>query len=94
MLTSRYGTSKFRTLIVNEFGDGSDWKLPVIWEWVVKIIIPLELILLLVWWIVNSVLDKTRLWYIITQESLSSALLQVLYLETVGFSYGLATHKL
>ena len=68
---------KFRKEVVNEFGDGSDWKLPRVWEFIVCIIIPLELACLLIWWIVQAVNDKENPWYMVTGESLMSAILQV-----------------
>ena len=42
-----YGVRKIRT----EIAAPGDWSLPVLWEWVIRVAIPLEAVVLVVWWL-------------------------------------------
>ncbi|XP_033640690.1 uncharacterized sodium-dependent transporter HI_0736-like [Asterias rubens] len=66
-LVIRYGIHKFREELVNKFSE-SDWPLPVIWEWIVKFIAPLEAVTLIVWWAVTTIMNSDP-WYGFSTES-------------------------
>ncbi|XP_066269609.1 uncharacterized sodium-dependent transporter YocR-like [Branchiostoma lanceolatum] len=70
-----YGSYSFRLNILNEAGDGSDWKLPKVWEWLVKYVLPVEGLALLVWWIVSTVRNEKVPWYKLGMGSLMTAIL-------------------
>eukprot|EP00118_Oscarella_pearsei_P003316 m.13872 g.13872 ORF g.13872 m.13872 type:complete len:549 (+) comp25278_c0_seq2:3519-5165(+) len=67
-MVAYYGADKFRQVLVNEYGL-EDWKLRKIWAIVISIISPLVGIALVVWWIVSSVRDDSR-WYYLEKETL------------------------
>eukprot|EP00058_Branchiostoma_floridae_P023195 XP_002608685.1 hypothetical protein BRAFLDRAFT_73907 [Branchiostoma floridae] len=71
----RYGSLNFRLNLLNEAGDGSDWKLPKAWEWLVKYVLPVEGLTLLVWWVVSTVQNETIPWYQLGEGSLMTAFL-------------------
>ncbi|XP_019637021.1 PREDICTED: uncharacterized protein LOC109479495 [Branchiostoma belcheri] len=71
----KYGSLSFRLNLLNESGDGSDWKLPKIWEWLVKYVLPVEGLALLVWWIVSTVQNEKTPWYELGVHSLMTAIL-------------------
>ncbi len=48
----RFGTDKFRTEIIN--GEGSDIKIGKIYNFIIQFLIPLQVVILLVWWLVSS----------------------------------------
>nr|CAB3266308.1 sodium- and chloride-dependent GABA transporter 1-like [Phallusia mammillata] len=75
-LVYAFGVSKFRREVINGYGDGSDWTLPRLWEWIIYILIPFQIVAIFVWWVISNVMDKDHLWYEITEESLLSALVQ------------------
>ncbi|XP_071804584.1 uncharacterized sodium-dependent transporter YocR-like [Asterias amurensis] len=66
-LVIRYGVHKFREELVNKFSE-SDWPLPVIWEWIVKFVAPLEALTLIVWWAVTTIMNSDP-WYGFSTES-------------------------
>nr|XP_039265522.1 uncharacterized sodium-dependent transporter YocR-like [Styela clava] len=90
-LMMRFGVSKFREEVVNGYGDGSDWKLPKIWDFMIYVIIPLELLFLFIWWIISSVQDEKNPWYLVTGESMMGAVLQwtvtILILVAINLLY-------
>ncbi|XP_078584388.1 putative sodium-dependent transporter YocR isoform X2 [Branchiostoma floridae x Branchiostoma japonicum] len=71
----RYGSLNFRLNLLNEAGDGSDWKLPKAWEWLVKYVLPVEGLALLVWWVVSTVRNEKIPWYQLGEGSLMTAIL-------------------
>ena len=93
-----FGVSKFRTEVVNQFGDGSDWTLPKIWEWIVWILVPIQVLAIFIWWIVSNVRDTESIWYRFEEESLMSALTQwivvLIVLVSLNFLYIRFAHKL
>ncbi|CAK8691103.1 putative sodium-dependent transporter YocR [Clavelina lepadiformis] len=86
-----FGVSKFRRDIINNFGDGSDWYLPRIWEWIMWGLIPIQVVGLLIWWIVTRVRDTENVWYKFEEQSLMSALVQwvisIMLLVLLNFLY-------
>ncbi len=48
----RFGVDKFRTEIIN--GEGSDIKVGKFYNFIIKFLIPLQVVILLVWWLVSS----------------------------------------
>eukprot|EP00058_Branchiostoma_floridae_P023199 XP_002608689.1 hypothetical protein BRAFLDRAFT_73911 [Branchiostoma floridae] len=56
-------------------GDGSDWKLPKAWEWLLKYVLPVEGLTLLVWWVVSTVRNEKIPWYQLGEGSLMTAIL-------------------
>ncbi|CAH3171060.1 unnamed protein product [Porites lobata] len=74
-LPIRYGASKFRNEIVNQFGL-EDWKLPKIWVYVINFVDPTVAIALLVSFVIDTVKDEKTKWYEFGRESLMSCLVE------------------
>lgn len=71
----RYGVSKFRNDIINQFGL-EDWTLPSIWDYIIKFIDPLVAVFLIVSFVIDTVQDKNTEWYEIKRESLMTCLVE------------------
>lgn len=71
----RYGVSKFRNDIINQFGL-EDWTLPSIWDYIIKFIDPLIAVFLIVSFVIDTVQDKNTEWYEIKRESLMICLVE------------------
>ncbi|XP_078664954.1 putative sodium-dependent transporter YocR [Branchiostoma floridae x Branchiostoma belcheri] len=71
----KYGSQNFRLNLLNQAGDGTDWKLPKAWEWLLKCVLPVEGLALLVWWIVSTVQNEKTPWYELGAGSLMTAIL-------------------
>ncbi|THD25303.1 Sodium-and chloride-dependent GABA transporter ine [Fasciola hepatica] len=69
-----YGPLRFRRVLINDFGT-DDWKIPLIWVFIISILVPIEGIVLLAWWILDYVREDPT-WYILTLQSLTSTLLE------------------
>ena len=97
-LVIRFGVSKFRREVVNRYGDGSDWILPRLWDWIIWVLVPVQVVAIFVWWIINSVEDTESIWYAIEEKSLMSALIQWLIvfvvLLSLNFLYIHFAHKI
>ncbi|XP_068737675.1 uncharacterized sodium-dependent transporter YocR-like isoform X1 [Montipora capricornis] len=78
----RYGTSKFRDDIVNQFGL-EDWTLPRIWDYIIKFVDPVIAVSLIVTFVIETVHDKETKWYDIGRESLMSCLVEWLVVLTL-----------
>ncbi|XP_038051650.1 uncharacterized sodium-dependent transporter HI_0736-like [Patiria miniata] len=73
-LVIRFGAKRFRQELANNFSE-SDWPLPVIWEWIVKFIAPLEAVALIIWWIVTTI-QESNPWYGFSNESFMITIVQ------------------
>ncbi|XP_022091047.1 uncharacterized protein LOC110979511 [Acanthaster planci] len=73
-LVIRFGARRFRQELTNNFSE-SDWPLPLIWEWIVKFIAPLEAVALIVWWIVTTI-QESEPWYSFATESFMITIVQ------------------
>ncbi|XP_070533164.1 uncharacterized sodium-dependent transporter HI_0736-like [Ptychodera flava] len=73
-LVYRFGSGKFRSILINEYSN-NDWYLPVLWEWMVKYIAPIEVSLLLGWFAIAEILKKNE-WYNVAGDTLMSCLVQ------------------
>lgn len=71
----RYGVSKFRNDIINQFGL-EDWTLPSIWDYIIKFIDPLIAVFLIVSFVIDTVQDKRTKWYEMKRESLMICLVE------------------
>ena len=100
-LVIRFGVAKFRTEVINMYGDGTDWKLPVVWQWLIWILVPIQVVAIFVWWVISSIQDTESVWYKIEERSFMSAILQwlVVFLVLiflnfmyVRFAHGLLPH--
>ncbi|XP_077989847.1 putative sodium-dependent transporter HI_0736 [Glandiceps talaboti] len=60
-LVISYGTSKYRSELVNDYGT-NDWYLPKAWEWFIKFIAPVEAIAILLWFLIDEII-YTDGWY-------------------------------
>ncbi|VDP73318.1 unnamed protein product [Schistosoma mattheei] len=69
-LVIRYGPMKYRRYIVNEFGI-DDWNLPKVWIFMITILVPLQGIILIIWWIYDMIASDPH-WYMFTYESVTS----------------------
>ncbi|XP_061178208.1 uncharacterized sodium-dependent transporter HI_0736-like [Saccostrea echinata] len=73
-----YGTRKFRQNMFNSYSIG-DWKLPRVWEWVVKIIAPLEALFIIGWWaydLIDGDSGDGEKWYEFGRETLVITVVQ------------------
>ena len=61
LLVMVYGGLKFRRVVVNKFGIG-DWKLPIVWVFIVHVVAPIEAVGLLVWWAYDLIKDDPSKW--------------------------------
>ncbi|XP_062607184.1 uncharacterized protein LOC134268970 [Saccostrea cucullata] len=73
-----YGTRKFRQNMFNSYSIG-DWKLPRVWEWIVKIIAPLEALFIIGWWaydLIDGDSGDGEEWYEFGRETLVITVVQ------------------
>ncbi|XP_076456354.1 putative sodium-dependent transporter YocR [Babylonia areolata] len=74
-----YGVSSFRSMVVNDFGL-DDWKLPKVWEYLVKFILPSEAVLIIVWWAIDLISDHSDTgeakWYQLGRETFMVTIVQ------------------
>jgi len=70
----RYGINKFRTEIINGFG--SDIKIGKWYNYVIGFLIPLQVVVLILWWLISSVSWDTEWWNPFHRENAGTAILQ------------------
>ncbi|XP_002736219.2 putative sodium-dependent transporter HI_0736 [Saccoglossus kowalevskii] len=73
-LVWRYGSSKFRSILINDFST-NDWHLPKLWEWIIKFLAPIEVAALLVWFALDQIHNNPD-WYRVTSDGLLSCVVQ------------------
>ncbi|CAH8475282.1 unnamed protein product [Schistosoma bovis] len=73
-----YGPNRYRRVLINDYGI-NDCNLSVIWIPVIAVLVPLQSIILIIWWIYESVTTDPT-WYILTWDTLSTTLLEWLIL--------------
>ncbi|XP_078584386.1 putative sodium-dependent transporter HI_1690 [Branchiostoma floridae x Branchiostoma japonicum] len=72
----RYGAKNFRLNMLNQAEDGSDWKLPSVFDYLTKYVLLLNGLILLVWWVVQTVRSADVPWYQMGNQSLMTAILE------------------
>jgi NSS family neurotransmitter:Na+ symporter len=70
----RYGTDKFRTEIINGFG--SDIKIGRWYNFVINILIPVQVVILISWWLISSVSWDPQWWNPFHAENTGTVLFQ------------------
>nr|XP_006822837.1 PREDICTED: uncharacterized protein LOC102807588 [Saccoglossus kowalevskii] len=89
-LVIRYGTTQFRSKLINDYST-DDWYLPKIWEWIVKYLAPVEALFLILWFAINGITDNSASWYTFGRETLMSCLVQwlglILILNVINTVY-------
>lgn len=73
-----YGSRKFREEMFNRYSLG-DWRLPRVWEWLVKIIAPLEALFIIGWWaydLIDGEAGDEEKWYEFGRETLVITVVQ------------------
>ncbi|TNN19832.1 putative sodium-dependent transporter [Schistosoma japonicum] len=73
-----YGPNRYRRVLINDYGI-DDCHLSVIWVPIIAVLVPLQSITLLVWWIYESIKTDPN-WYILTWDTISTTLLEWLIL--------------
>ncbi|KAK4472446.1 hypothetical protein MN116_003699 [Schistosoma mekongi] len=73
-----YGPNRYRRVLINDYGI-NDCHVSVIWIPIIAILVPLQSITLLVWWIYDSIKTDAN-WYSLTWNSISIILLEWLVL--------------
>ena len=81
----RYGINKFRTEIINGFG--SDIKIGKWYNFIIGILIPLQVIVLILWWLISSVSWDPEWWSPFHRENAGTAILQ--WIIVIGFFIGI-----
>ncbi|CAH8445374.1 unnamed protein product [Schistosoma mattheei] len=69
-----YGPMKYRKVIVNDFGI-DDWKLPVVWVFMISVLVPLSGTGLIIWWAYDLIKSNPK-WYQLTLDSMTTTLLE------------------
>ncbi|KAK2143887.1 hypothetical protein LSH36_804g00023 [Paralvinella palmiformis] len=78
VMVIQYGTSKFREHVVNGLGS-HDWYVPRIWEWFVKFLGPVQVGIILLWWISDRIITAQKdqqHWYSFKPQGLLPTVLQ------------------
>jgi NSS family neurotransmitter:Na+ symporter len=70
----RYGVDKFRTEIIN--GYGSDFKIGKWYNYVISILVPVQVIVLILWWLISSVSWDPEWWNPFHSENAGTAIAQ------------------
>ncbi len=70
----RYGVDKFRTEIINGFG--SDVKIGKWYNFVIGILIPIQVVVLILWWLISSVSWDAQWWNPFHAENAGTVLFQ------------------
>jgi neurotransmitter:Na+ symporter, NSS family len=70
----KYGVNKFRTEVIN--GHGSDIKIGKWYNFVIGILIPLQVVVLLFWWLYSSISWEPEWWNPFKTENLGTAVFQ------------------
>ncbi|CAH8444570.1 unnamed protein product [Schistosoma turkestanicum] len=69
-----YGPNRYRRVLINDYGI-NDCNLSVIWVPIIAILVPLQSLTLLVWWIYESITVDPN-WYVLGWDTLSTTLLE------------------
>ncbi|XP_065199404.1 uncharacterized sodium-dependent transporter YocR-like [Sycon ciliatum] len=69
------GANRFRKEVVNEYGMG-DWKLPVLWAFLVTFINPIEAAGMIGWWVYDQASQSDPPWWAYESETLFAAVSQ------------------
>ncbi|XP_053383135.1 uncharacterized sodium-dependent transporter YhdH-like [Mercenaria mercenaria] len=92
-MAMRFGVSKFRDEVVNKYSE-NDWKLSILWEIIIRIIAPIEAVVLIVWWAIDLITKDAgdgEDWYIYGRETLVMTITQwfglMLILILINFIY-------
>lgn len=94
----KFGVEKFRRELIN--GEGSDAHVGKWWSVVISVIVPLEVIILLVWWLYNSTTWYPETWWqpfnLETPETLGTCIFQwtVLIIVLLGINKWLVRRTL
>ncbi|XP_048729243.1 uncharacterized sodium-dependent transporter YhdH-like isoform X1 [Ostrea edulis] len=78
VMVVKYGTKKFREDMYNNYSIG-DWKLPRVWEWLVKFLAPVEALFIIGWWaydLIDSDSGDGEEWYEFGRETLVITVVQ------------------
>ncbi|KAK3590468.1 hypothetical protein CHS0354_000334 [Potamilus streckersoni] len=78
LMVIRFGTGNFRKNVINEYST-DDWHLFKYWEWIIKVVAPLEAVALIVWWAIDLIDNDARdgeEWYKFGKETLVTTLTQ------------------
>ena len=70
----RFGTDRFRTEIIN--GEGSDIKIGKFYNYIIEFLIPLQVVILLVWWLVSSSSWDKQWWNPFHTQNAGTCILQ------------------
>ncbi|XP_078586553.1 putative sodium-dependent transporter YocR [Branchiostoma floridae x Branchiostoma japonicum] len=70
ILALKFGVRKFRDVVINEYGYLFDWHLPVVWIWVIRLLIPAQALFIFIWWTIEQIQSEVRPWYELWRESL------------------------
>lgn len=73
-----YGTENFRKNLFNRFSL-DDWKLPRIWGWMIKFVLPVEAVAIIAWWAIDLIDGETgdgEKWYEFGRETFVMTILQ------------------
>jgi len=81
----QYGINKFRTEIIN--GSGSDIKIGKWYNFIIGILIPLQVVILILWWLISSVSWDPEWWNPFHRENAGTAILQ--WVIILGFFIGI-----
>ncbi|KAK4472453.1 hypothetical protein MN116_003704 [Schistosoma mekongi] len=69
-----YGPLKYRRIIVNDFGI-DDWKLPIVWVFMISVLVPFSGTGLIIWWAYDLITSNPK-WYQLTLDSMTTTLLE------------------
>ncbi|TGZ75212.1 hypothetical protein CRM22_000507 [Opisthorchis felineus] len=69
-----YGPLRYRKVVVNDFGI-DDWKLSIVWVFMISVLVPFAGIGLIVWWAYEGILSD-KYWYHLTLGSVMTTLLE------------------
>lgn len=78
LMAMRFGVRKFRNTVVNNYSE-NDWKLSIFWEITIRIIAPIEAVVLIVWWAIDLITKDAgdgEDWYIFGRETLVMTITQ------------------
>ena len=70
----RYGVDKFRTEIIN--GEGSDVKIGKWYNYVIGILVPVQVVILVSWWLISSIQWDPEWWNPFHAENLGTVIFQ------------------
>ncbi len=81
----RYGIDKFRTLIIN--GSGSDIKIGKWYNYIIGILIPIQVVVLVSWWLISSVSWDSEWWNPFHAENAGTAIFQWAIVLTIFIAF-------